>query len=109
MIIDDEFAKLNHQLKTTLKDGCDSMVVSTNTLAALVGELERRVEADRAIWQNAPEWADWYAQDADGREFWFENRPIPDVDGVWRAYPEGQISLLNIQTRWQSTLQERPK
>ena len=40
-------------------------------LAEMAKELLQRREADRAIWENAPEWANWYARDSDGIEFYY--------------------------------------
>jgi hypothetical protein len=30
---------------------------------------------NRIDWENAPEWANWLAQDHDGGWWWFENKP----------------------------------
>jgi hypothetical protein len=35
-------------------------------------------------WKDAPEWAAFVAQDADGDWYWFEERPIPcHAGGFW--------------------------
>jgi len=28
-------------------------------------------------WKDAPDWANWLAQDSDGEWFWFEDKPTP--------------------------------
>jgi len=33
-------------------------------------------------WDDAPDWANWLAQDEDGEWYWFEHRPVLD-DGTW--------------------------
>lgn len=37
-----------------------------------------------ARWKDAPEWAEWLAQDPDGRCDFFESMPAQDELGVWK-------------------------
>jgi hypothetical protein len=45
------------------------------------------VTVQRAVqpnWEDAPEWAEWYAVDSTGSGFWYPDEPVLDVEaGVW--------------------------
>ena len=84
----------------------DRDVWPDSALAEMAKELLQCRQADRAIWENAPEWANWYAIDDDGCITWFENRPSHN-DSFW--YPDGGRYGTDSLDGWQSTLQERPK
>lgn len=54
---------------------------------ARIADLEYRNEQLRGWlpdpqWDNAPEWAEWHAVDADGNGYWFSNKPRYFED-VW--------------------------
>ena len=34
-------------------------------------------------WSDAPEWADYLAQDANGTWYWYEGKPKPVYGGDW--------------------------
>ena len=67
-------------------------------------------EAERFIWEKAPEWANWFARDEDGMERFFAKKPLPSEWG-WVLSEDDQDSLHapRLTDNWQSTLQERPK
>jgi len=50
--------------------------------AAAPDDAERAAYLER--WREAPEWADWLAQDPDGRCDFFESMPSQDERGVWK-------------------------
>jgi hypothetical protein len=56
-------------------------------------------------WSEAPEWADWYAIDADGQCFWYENEPVKRGNNF---FPSSGVEKLHYKKRDQ-TLFERPK
>jgi hypothetical protein len=57
-------------------------------------------------WKDAPDWANWAAQDYDGRWFWFENKPIAGFN-VFMA--EGRMEpVKKVNTKWKQTTQQRP-
>lgn len=64
--------------------------------------------AKRPDWAGAPEWANWLAQDENGKWFWFEREPKPvgnkfDADGlIAHARTDGSPSPL-----WEMTKEER--
>lgn len=37
----------------------------------------------QAKWEDAPEWAQWWARDSDGVEWWFETEPFERYPGWW--------------------------
>jgi len=36
-------------------------------------------------WNNAPVWAGYLAQDADGHWYWYQHPPVHDNNGEWRT------------------------
>ena len=80
-------------------DSCDS-----DNLHGICKELLAYREAERTIWKDAPEWANWFAQDAG---WFFQRKPKPGDNGEWEP-SEGLIEPAN-HDGWKSTLQERPK
>ena len=81
-------------------DSCDK-----DTLHAICKELLAYREPERAIWENAPEWANWFARDSDGQGFYYSEEPDRGP-GIWR---KGGRSETMYDEYWRSTLQERPK
>ena len=86
-------------------DSCDK-----DTLHGICKELLAYREAERFIWEKAPEWANWFARDEDGMERFFAKKPLPSEWG-WVLSEDDQDSLHapRLTDNWQSTLQERPK
>ena len=63
-------------------------------------------------WQDAPEWAKYWAQDRDGQAYWYEVEPYVDERMTQWSQPnrtkvEEDMSLW-LPT-WRNTLQERPQ
>jgi len=59
-------------------------------------------------WKDAPDWANWLAQDYNGQWFWYENEPIMKNIQWWPA--NGAVdSSTPDNPNWQETLEERPK
>ena len=65
-------------------------------------------------WNEAPEWANYAATDANEESFWFEKRPSYDgTDGVWRAI-DGCIKRIGKSSKGlegfpaSTTLENRP-
>ena len=57
-------------------------------------------------WKDAPEWANWLAQDHNGEWYWYEFQPNY-YNSRW--YPtKGRVRKVNI-TDWEYSLEERPK
>ena len=67
-------------------------------------ELLQRREAERATWENAPKWANWYARDSG---WFYQRKPEPGDNGEWE-HSEGLIEPAN-HDGWKSTLQGRSK
>lgn len=63
-------------------------------------------------WKDAPEYANWLAQDQDGSWWWYEKLPDPlkgsDGDGVWRF--GGRCEKVGVEPNegWRETLEQRP-
>lgn len=70
-------------------------------------------------WDNAPEWANWLAMDADGTWYWYNVKPIKD-DDCWFIDDAGCVySSIVLQSdkviennaiifNWKQTLEHRP-
>lgn len=56
-------------------------------------------------WKDAPEWAQYLAQDADGDWYWYEQLPYASFEG-WS--PDGKHQLAAVFDTWQDTLEGRP-
>lgn len=63
-------------------------------------------------WDDAPEWAQWLAQDANGQWYWYENCPYTSNEMGKFLEPSygGRIARAKTApiTDWQSTLEQRP-
>ena len=85
-------------------------------LAARVQELERenaelRARLDAAFWDDAPEWAQYHAIDADGAGCWYEFKPEflygkewTDTGGAWhihRRFAPGFVAADSLRKRSQ--------
>ena len=45
---------------------------------------------NKPSWNDAPEWANWLAQDRNGQWFWHENIPVVfDDEGEWKSLQGG--------------------
>jgi hypothetical protein len=76
---------------------------------ALSKELEQiKEQRFTPNWDDAPEWANWLAQDVTGQWIWFGERPTAgNVESWgWNTY---QDKFFKIQVKnWKQTLQQRP-
>jgi len=66
----------------------------------------------KPIWNDAPQWAQWLAMDANGRWWWYAEEPRPEVFvNGWRN-PWGSRVLeagsTPGRTGWSATLEQRP-
>jgi hypothetical protein len=60
-------------------------------------------------WKEAPDWANWLAQDMTGAWFWYEHRPEPQSYGSW-VHLEGKAARAKIENpEWINTLTRRPR
>lgn len=77
---------------------------------------ESTSEGDKPNWKDAPEWAEWLAQNKDGFWWWFEEKPEanPDTED-WRPWywtsPNEREMIAgkgSYNLNWTATLEERP-
>ena len=69
-------------------------------------------------WKDAPEWAMWLAQDADGLYCWFFNKPyegeacwMPDISGGFNPHGDTYDTVhgdFAKNPRWKKSLESRP-
>jgi hypothetical protein len=57
-------------------------------------------------WKNAPSWAKYLAMDEDKSWWWYEEAPYEEY-GRWCSI--GRSECASNETRWYSSLEERPK
>jgi len=60
-------------------------------------------------WDDAPEWANWLAQDEDGSWWWYEDKPKLNLDIWWgcdRMMPV--FGKKEFTPNWRETLEQRP-
>jgi hypothetical protein len=62
-------------------------------------------------WIDAPDWAQWLAQDEDGEWNWFQDKPQVMGRGEWMTLTGGNFEWARTtpcQRKWQKTLQAKP-
>jgi len=57
-------------------------------------------------WKNAPEWANYLAQDEDSRWWWFSSKP-KEGDTNWYE-SEGKSYMASTSKNWTESLEQRP-
>jgi len=57
-------------------------------------------------WKNAPEWANWLAQDNNGNWYWYEYKPITDGLMTWRS-TRGLYARCHHYVGWRESLEQR--
>lgn len=58
-------------------------------------------------WKDAPEWANYLAQDEDGEWHWYKGKPFPVGDGWWPTdHPIAKAGY--DRNDWEDTLEQRP-
>jgi hypothetical protein len=61
-------------------------------------------------WKNAPDWAQWLAQDEDGEWWWYELEPKQACTDAWSEW-EGLHRAAFVprhNAEWKDTLEARP-
>ena len=56
-------------------------------------------------WENAPDWAQWVAMDADGTWWWFDEKP-QEIGREWMAPVGGNVAKV-IASSWRESLYGR--
>jgi hypothetical protein len=56
-------------------------------------------------WDDAPEWANWLAQDENYLWYWYEYKP---VSGIYMFLYGGNCAEASTNQDWRDTLQPRP-
>jgi hypothetical protein len=99
----------------------DAMDETARTLAEYARPAVRLLDVCDAYdalapdWTSAPEWAQWYALDADGEAGWYDDEP-PLVDGLafwdcpdtYRTLVVGSVAI-PIGIDWRLCLWQRPE
>lgn len=73
-------------------------------------ERQPAASGDKPSWNDAPEWAQWVAQDADGEWFWYEEKPGLASCTWYENDGEDVVFALkgNENPNWRETLEQRP-
>lgn len=105
--IDTEQA-LESWLKTQTSAQSESSFINRGDYKELYNELEQlKSQQFQPSWDDAPSWANWLAQDSDGRWQWFRNKPKAKSK-TFQTDSSLQIYYGGVKN-WKQTLQERPK
>ena len=59
-------------------------------------------------WKDAPEWAQWLAQDEDGTWWWYENAPKVILSRTWFDSGRARKVSDNYSENWRESLEQRP-
>ena len=62
-------------------------------------------------WKDAPEWANYLAQDKNGECNWFSHKPKPEAQWErWNYSQQGAVHTraLLVVENWKETLEKRP-
>ena len=110
-----EYVKSNGLEVTDLEVRC-----AFDIAEAMLAENEKRRDKSRpavldefqANWNQAPEWANWWAMDSNGICYWYMTEPrlteIFPNEWVGGGYPiDTQAPSFNYQGDWKDSLQER--
>lgn len=66
--------------------------------------------SNKPSWEDAPEWAQWLAQDKSGCWFWHESKPMAAKDRQWdSAETFGGFNKGIPNPNWRDTLEQRPQ
>ena len=78
--------------------------------------LARRAELqNKPSWEDAPEWAEWLAQDGDGEWIWYVSKPFVDEENdnaVWEfgdSFDHELCQFGEVLGNWRDTLEKRPE
>lgn len=60
-------------------------------------------------WKDAPEWAQWLAQDGNGDWYWYESAPFV-ISNSWMPQRDGNLQRAEdlIEDDWRESLEQRP-
>jgi len=67
-------------------------------------------DTEKLNWNDAPEWAEWLAQDARGGWYWYKNKPFINEDiNMWNVNdPNWQrVNWCEPNPNWRNTLESR--
>ena len=82
----------------------ETLVESALKTQEMAQELLQQREAEHAIWENVPEWANWFALDAG---WFYQCKPHPGDSGEWENL--AGVAEPAMHDGWETSLQERPK
>jgi hypothetical protein len=80
-------------------------------LLEIIADLERQLteaKQPQPDWSLAPEWANFWAVDENGAQFWYATKPIVGSDQWLSSGQLKQVTHWPTVDSWQYTLRERP-
>lgn len=84
---------------------------AAKAIKALLAIIEK-LESGKPDWKDAPEWAEWLAQDYDGVWWWYAEKPVQDkVQWIltnWQKLPIWANTDARTNPEWKETLEKRP-
>ena len=86
------------------------LIEQINNIREQLDELERMMMNNvvKLPWDQAPEWAQWAAMDADGEWWWYENEP--EISHILWRHTNGLLYCFNFPpcTNWRESKRQRP-
>ena len=86
------------------------LIEQINSIREQLDELERMMMNNvvKLPWDQAPEWAQWAAMDADGEWWWYENEP--EISHILWRHTNGLLYCFNFPpcTNWRESKRQRP-
>lgn len=59
-------------------------------------------------WNDAPDWANWLAQDSDGKWCWYEEKPRVRVGSCYFSPRLESRFAIVASSKWRESLEARP-
>ena len=94
-------------------DGAEEAIANIMAVVDALTEQDAQPDAPLPDWTTAPEWAQWWAVDADGMACWYTSEP-KIYESVWgpeddRWHVTHGLVDLPLGVDWRTTLRRRPE
>jgi hypothetical protein len=91
-----------------LMEDFQALELKCGSLSDALLEIEMEGQKFQPDWSTAPEWANWLAQDENGRWCFYDMKPETNPNGQWKCTGFGRFANCEKIVGWENTLQQRP-